>query len=302
MSHPISRRTALKQIGTGTALATMTLANLPAADTPAAAPAPKGRIKQSVCQWCYKGMSLDDLCAAAAGMGLKSVELLQPKDFPTLKKHGLACAMVTAPNTTVGTVTGVGGIPKAWNRVEYHDALVAEYEDYLKATAEAGFPNLICFSGNRDGMSDLEGLENCVVGLKRILPLAEKLGVTVCMELLNSRVNHKDYMCDKTEWGVELCRRLDSPRFKLLYDIYHMQIMEGDVIATIQKHHQYIGHYHTAGVPGRHELDENQELYYPAIIRAIIDTGYQGYLGQEFIPRGPDPIAALRAGVVVCDV
>ncbi len=304
MSHPISRRTALKQIGTGTALATMTLANLKAADTPApaAAPASKGRIKQSVCQWCYNKMSLDDLCAAAAGMGLKSVELLHPKDFPTLKKHGLACAMVTAPNTTVGTVTGVGGIPKAWNRVEYHDALVGIYEDYLKATAEAGFPNLICFSGNRDGMSDLEGLQNCVTGLKRILPLAEKLGVTICMELLNSRVNHKDYMCDKTEWGVELCRRLDSPRFKLLYDIYHMQIMEGDVIATIQRHHQYIGHYHTAGVPGRHELDENQELYYPAIIRAIIDTGYQGYLGQEFIPKGPDPIAALKAGMVVCDV
>ena len=302
MNYPVSRRTALKQIGTGTALATMSLANLSAADTAAPAPAPKGRIKQSVCQWCYKGMSLDDLCAAAAGMGLKSVELLQPKDFPTLKKHGLVCAMVTAPNTKVGEVTGVGGIPKAWNRVEYHDALVVVYEDYLKATAEAGFPNVICFSGNRDGMSDLQGLENCVTGLKRILPLAEKLGVTVCMELLNSRVNHKDYMCDRTEWGVELCRRLGSPRFKLLYDIYHMQIMEGDVIATIQRHHEYIGHYHTAGVPGRHELDENQELFYPAIIRAILDTGYQGYLGQEFVPKGPDPIAALKAGMQVCDV
>lgn len=138
--------------------------------------------------------------------------------------------------------------------------------------------------------------------MKRILSLAEKLGVTVCMELLNSRVNHKDYMCDRTEWGVELCRRLSSERFKLLYDIYHMQIMEGDVIATIQRHHQYIAHYHTAGVPGRHELDENQELYYPAIIRAILDTGYQGYLGQEFVPASKDVLASLRAGVAVCDV
>ena len=300
MSHPISRRTALKQLGTGTALATMTLANLPAAET--AAPAPKGRIKQSVCQWCFKGMSLDELCAAAAGMGLKSVELVQPTDAPTLKKYGLTCAMVTAPNTKVGDITGVGGIPKAWNRVEYHDALVAVYEDYLKASSAADFPSLICFSGNRGGMSDEEGLENCVKGLQRIVPLAEKLGVTLCMELLNSCVNHKDYMCDRTEWGVELCKRIDSPRFKLLYDIYHMQIMEGDVIATIQKHHEHIGHYHTAGVPGRHELDENQELFYPAIIRAIMDTGYQGYLGHEFVPRGPDPLAALRAGVDICDV
>jgi hydroxypyruvate isomerase len=300
MNYPISRRTALKQLGVGTAIAsTLGLSQVTAAETPA--PARKSRIKQSVCQWCYGKMSLDDLCAAAAGMGLVSVELLHPKDFPTLKKHGLVCAMVTAPNVKVGDVT-VGGIPKSWNRVEYHDALVGAYEDYLKQTAEAGFPSVICFSGNRDGLSDLEGLDNCAKGLKRIMPLAEKLGVNVVMELLNSRVNHKDYMCDRTEWGVELCRRVGSDRFKLLYDIYHMQIMEGDVIATIQKHHQYIGHYHTAGVPGRHELDENQELFYPAIIRAIIDSGYQGYLGQEFIPRGPDPIAALRAGVVVCDV
>jgi hydroxypyruvate isomerase len=300
MKHPISRRTALAQLGAGTALATsLSLLNASAAEEKPRER--KGRVKQSVCQWCYKGVSLDDLCAAAAGMGLKSVELLQPKDFATLKKHGLVCAMVMNPTAKVGELS-VGGIPKAWNRLEYHDALVPAYEAQLKATAEAGFPNLICFSGNRDGMADAQGLENCATGLKRIMPLAEKLGVTVCMELLNSRVNHKDYMCDRTEWGVELCKRVGSDRFKLLYDIYHMQIMEGDVIATIQRHHQYIGHYHTAGVPGRHELDENQELFYPAIMRAIMDTGYQGYLGQEFIPRGPDALAALRAGVEVCDV
>jgi hydroxypyruvate isomerase len=300
MKHPISRRTALQQLGAGTVLATtMSLINAPAAEEKPRER--KGRVKQSVCQWCFNKMPLDALCAAAAEMGLKSVELLQPKDFPTLKKHGLVCAMVMNPSAKVGG-TSVGGIPKAWNRLEYHDALVPVYESHLQATADAGFPNLICFSGNRDGMSDAQGLENCAVGLKRIMPLAEKLGVTVCMELLNSRVNHKDYMCDRTEWGVELCKRIGSDRFKLLYDIYHMQIMEGDVIATIQRHHQYIGHYHTAGVPGRHELDENQELFYPAIMRAVMGTGYQGYLGQEFIPTGKDPLAALRAGVEICDV
>jgi hydroxypyruvate isomerase len=301
MNHPISRRTALKQLGAGTALATA-ITMTPSAATAAEEPKQRiGRVKQSVCQWCFNKMPLDELCAAAAGMGLLSVELLQPKDFPTLKKHGLICAMVMNPTAKVGEAS-VGGITKAWNRLEYHDALVAVYETQLKATAEAGFPSLICFSGNRDGMSDAQGLENCAIGLKRIMPLAEKLGVNVVMELLNSRVNHKDYMCDRTEWGVELCKRVGSDRFKLLYDIYHMQIMEGDVIATIKRHHQYIAHYHTAGVPGRHELDENQELFYPAIMRAVMETGYQGYLGQEFIPVGKDPLAALKAGVQVCDV
>jgi hydroxypyruvate isomerase len=299
MNYPVSRRTALKQLGAGTVLASTSMGLLQAAD--AAAPARKGRIKQSVCQWCFNKMPVDELCAAAAAMGLLSVELLGPRDFATLKKHGLTCALVSNPGVKVGEVT-VGGITHAWNRLEYHDALVAAYETRLKETAEAGFPTLICFSGNRDGMSDAQGLENCVTGIKRIVPLAEKLGVTLVMELLNSRVNHKDYMCDHTEWGVELCKRVGSDRFKLLYDIYHMQIMEGDVIASIRRHHQYIGHYHTAGVPGRHELDENQELFYPAIMRAILETGYQGFVGQEFVPAGKDPIAALRHGMQVCDV
>jgi hydroxypyruvate isomerase len=297
MNHDITRRDALKRLGAGTALAAG-LGALPAAET---SPARKGRLKQSVCQWCFNKMPLDELCAAAAAMGLVSVELLQPKDFPVLRKHGLICAMVSNPSARAGNVT-VGGIPNAWNRLEYHDALVPAYEAQLRATAEAGYPNLICFSGNRAGLADEQGLANCAVGLKRIVGLAEKLGVTLCMELLNSRVNHPDYMCDHTEWGVELVRRVGSERFKLLYDIYHMQIMEGDVIATIRRHHALIAHYHTAGVPGRHELDENQELFYPAIMRAIVDTGYQGYIGQEFIPRGPDPLVALRAGVQVCDV
>jgi hydroxypyruvate isomerase len=303
MTTPITRRSALRQISAGTALLASVAASplaLKAAD--AAAPAKRhGRIKQSVCQWCFRTITLDELCAAAAGMGLLSVELVQPKDFPTLKKHGLICAMVSNPTVKVGDVN-VGGIDRAWNRLEYHDALVPVYEAQLRATAEAGYPNLICFSGNRAGMADEVGLENCAIGLKRILPLAEKLGVTICMELLNSRVNHQDYMCDRTAWGVELCKKVGSDRFKLLYDIYHMQIMEGDVIATIRANHQHIGHYHTAGVPGRHEIDETQELNYPPIMKAIVETGFTGYVAQEFIPARTDPIASLRQGVDICDV
>lgn len=302
MNHRISRRAALQRLGAGTAIAsTLGLVGSASAETKVV-PERKGRIKQSVCQWCFNSLPKEELFAAAAAMGLKSVELVQPADAPLLKKYGLTCAIASNPTAKYKDVPGLGGITKGWNRLEYHDALVAAYETQLQAVAEAGFPSQIVFSGNRDGMSDAEGLENCAVGLKRIVPLAEKLGVTICMELLNSRVNHKDYMCDHTEWGVELCKRIGSDRFKLLYDIYHMQVMEGDVIATIRKHHAYIGHYHTAGVPGRHELDENQELYYPAIIRAILDTGYTGYLGQEFVPAGKDPIAALKHGVQVCDV
>ncbi len=299
MNHPISRRKALAQLGVGTALLAGATVRSPAEVKVTAVRT--GRVNHSVCQWCYPKIPLDDLCAAAAGMGLKSVELLQPKDFETLKKHGLICAMVSNPTVKAGEVS-VGGIPRAWNRLEYHEALVPAYETHLRATAGAGYPNLICFSGNRDGMPDEQGLENCATGLRRILPLAEKLGVTVCMELLNSRVNHKDYMCDRTAWGVELVKRLGSERFKLLYDIYHMQIMEGDVIATIRANHQHIAHYHTGGVPGRAEIDETQELYYPAIMRAIVDTGFKGYVAQEFVPKRADALASLQQGVSICDV
>jgi len=301
MTIPVSRRTALQQIGAGTAL--FAAAGFPKTMNAAEITPPatgSGRIKQSVCKWCYK-MSLEDLCKNAVPMGLKSIDLIQPEDFPTIKKHGLICAMVSNPVTTVGK-DKVGGITKAWNRLEYHDALVKAYEGHLHATAEAGYPNLICFSGNRDGMADEQGMENCAIGLRRILPLAEKLGVTVCMELLNSRVNHKDYMCDHSAWGVALCKQLDSPRFKLLYDIYHMQIMEGDVIAHIRADHQYFAHYHTGGVPGRGEIDETQELYYPAIMRAIVETGFKGYVAQEFVPKHADPMDSLRQSVKICDV
>jgi hydroxypyruvate isomerase len=235
-------------------------------------------------------------------MGLQSIELVAPADFPTLKKHELICAMTTFP-----TIDGPGGkklgtIENAFNRTENHELLIKAYEPWIDAVADAGFKNLICFSGNRAGMDDETGMKNCATGLKKLLPQAEKRGVTLVMELLNSRVNHKDYMCDKSAWGVELCKQIGSPNFKLLYDIYHMQIMEGDVIATIKRDHQYFAHYHTGGVPGRHEIDETQELYYPAIMRAIVETGYKGHIAQEFIPAKPDAVASLRQAVGICDV
>jgi hydroxypyruvate isomerase len=221
------------------------------------------------------------------------VELLEVRDFPVVQKYGLECAMVS----------GVpGGITEGLNRESNHDRIVAFYEKTAPLVAEAGFKNLICFSGNRAGMSNEEGIEQCAKGLKRIVPICEKHGVTAVMELLNSRVNHADYMCDLTEWGVKLCEKVGSERFKLLYDIYHMQIMEGDIIATIRRHHKWIAHYHTGGVPGRNEIDESQELYYPAIMRAIVETGFTGYVAQEFVPKRPDALASLRQGVQICDV
>jgi hydroxypyruvate isomerase len=200
-------------------------------------------------------------------------------------------------------VSGVpGGITSGFNRLENHDKIVKFFEDTTPLVAAAGFPNIICFSGNRDGMSDGEGLENCAIGLKRIAPIAEKNKVTVCMELLNSKRNHKDYMCDHTAWGVELVKRVGSERFKLLYDIFHMQIMDGDLVDSIRENHQYIGHYHTGGVPGRGEIDDTQEINYPVVMAAILKTGFKGFVAQEFIPKRPDPIASLRQGVQICDV
>ena len=247
------------------------------AGTSASHPAnPASAIKQSVCRWCFNDMPLDELAANAKRIGLHSVELIGPADFPTIEKHGLMCAMVSQ--------AGNGGIPRGWNRVDNHSWLIPAYQERIDDVAKAKYPNVICFSGNRAGLGDDEGLENCATGLKQIMPAAEKAGVTVCMELLNSKVNHADYQCDHTAWGVKLVEKVGSERFKLLYDIYHMQIMEGDVIHTIRDHHRAIGHYHTAGVPGRHELDETQELFYPAVMRAIRDTGYTGYVAQEFVP------------------
>ena len=267
-----------------------------------AADAVAGKVRHSVCKWCYKDISLEAMCLAAKQIGLESIELLDPPDFPTMKKHGLHCAMVSYPTAMSPDGKKIGSIPHGFNRLENHDLLIQAYEPLLKISAEAGFKQVICFSGNRDGMSEEQGLDNCVIGLKRLLPMAEKLGITLVMELLNSKVNHPDYMCDHSAWGVALCEKLGSPHFKLLYDIYHMQIMEGDVIATIRKHHAHFAHYHTGGVPGRAEIDETQELQYPAIIKAIQETGYTGYLGQEFIPARPDKLASLKQAVGICSV
>ncbi len=250
-----------------------------------------GRIRQSVCQWCFGRMPIEELAAAAQAMGLESIEILGPEAFPVLRKHDLICAM-----------TNSHGISQGLNDPANHEACLEAIRDGIDATAEAGFPNVITFSGNRNGIADQEGLENCAAALKQIVGHAEQKGVTICMELLNSKVDHADYMGDNMPWLVELVDRVGSDRFKILYDIYHAQVMEGDVIRTVRDHHQHIGHYHTAGNPGRNELDENQELYYPAIMRAILDTGYTGIVGQEFIPRGDDKLAALAHGVKVCDV
>ncbi|HWH68206.1 MAG TPA: TIM barrel protein [Candidatus Sulfotelmatobacter sp.] len=301
----MSRRSALQKVTGGTvalAAAANLTQHLHAADE-AAAPKLKGNIHHSVSAWCYNGlfnagkdkpakMSFEDFCRECAKMGIESVELLGPSEWPAVKKAGLACAMCNGPDN----------IGYGWNRVDHHDNLLPKFEKAIPEVAQYGFPNIITFSGNRNGMSDEEGLENCVKGLKRLMPIAEKHKVTVILELLNSKVNHKDYMADHTAWGVELCKRVGSERLKLLYDIYHMQIMEGDVIRTIKESHQYLGHYHTGGVPGRNEIDDTQELYYPAVMKAIVATGYKGFVGQEFIPKRPDALASLRQSIQICDV
>jgi hydroxypyruvate isomerase len=286
-----TRRQAIATLVGAAAVATlprMTATEMKSESTPAPV---TGGIRHSVCQWCYRSIPLEEFARAAKEIGLESVELLGPEGWPVVQKLGLTCAMAN------GTTT----IPKGLNRLENHEKMVPSMIERIGQVPAAGLQNVIVFSGNRDGMSDEQGLENCVVALQKIVPAAEKDGVTVCMELLNSKVNHKDYMCDHTAWGVELVKRVGSERFKLLYDIYHMQIMEGDVIATIRESAPYIGHYHTGGVPGRNEIDEGQELFYPAIMRAIVDTGYKGFVAQEFIPKR-DPITSLREGVRICTV
>lgn len=253
----------------------------------------KGNINHSVCRWCYNYLSLEELCVEAKKIGLSAIDLVGPKDWPILKQYGLDSSMCNGAE--INLVDG-------WNEPANHAKLIASYSDMIPLVAKAGYKNLICFSGNRRGMDDETGLKNAAAGLKQIMSLAEKHKVTIVMELLNSKINHKDYQCNKTSWGVELVKRTGSDNFKLLYDIYHMQIDEGDVIHTIKDNHSYIAHYHTAGVPGRHEIDETQELYYPAIMRAIKDTGFKGYVAQEFIPVNEDKIASLRKAVEICDV
>lgn len=256
----------------------------------------KGNIHHSACRWCYDSIPFEELCIAAKKIGLVGIDLVGPADWPTLKKHGLISTMCNGAE--INLVDG-------WNDTKFHPRLIESYKKHIDLVADAGYKNLICFSGSRRGKDDETGWKNCVEGLKQVIGQAEKRGVTLVMELLNSKVDHKDYQCDKTAWGVELCKRLGSPNFKLLYDIYHMQIDEGDVIHTIREYHPYIAHYHTGGVPGRNEIDESQELYYPAIMKAILATGYQGYVAQEFIPTPADTagkLKSLKKAVQICDI
>jgi len=252
----------------------------------------KGNIHHSVCRWIYADIPLDKLAAACIDMGIGAIDLLDEKDWAFVNKAGLKCSM--------GNVTDYG-IPKGFNRLEYHEKLISDYTSIIPRAAAAGVQNLICFSGNSAGQSDNDGLINCAIGLRKIMPVAEKHGVNLMMELLNTNM-HADYQCSKTSWGAALCEMVGSERFKLLYDIFHMQIMEGNIIDTINKYSKYIGHIHTGGVPGRHDIDETQELYYPAIMRAIVKTGYKGYVAHEFFSLQEDKLEALRKGVAICDV
>lgn len=292
MSQDQSRRLAIKNMMMGSvavgALSSFKTKTSEIKNTPL-----KGRINHAVCRWCYSSIPLDDLCKSAVEIGIKGIDLVGPADWPTLKKYGLVSSMCNGAE--INLVDG-------WNDKKFHPQLIKNYTEMIPKVAEAGYTNLICFSGNRRGISDEVGWDNCFEGLKQILPLAEKSKVIIIMELLNGKVDHKDYQCDRTSWGSELAKRLGSPNFKLLYDIYHMQIDEGDVIRNIRDHYQYIAHYHTGGVPGRNEIDSTQELYYPAIMEAIIKTGHKGFVAQEFIPTWPDKIAALKKGVEICDV
>ncbi len=252
----------------------------------------KGRIHQSVCQWCYPKIPVEQLAEYASKIGLTGVDLLQPEQYELPRRYGLLCTMGYA---------GGGEIGNALNRVENHTAIEQAFRTNIPRAAKAGVPNVITFSGNRAGMSDEEGARNTILGLNRVKKIAEDNGVTICMELLNSKRDHHDYMCDHTAWGVRVVQEVNSPRVKLLYDIYHMQIMEGDLIDTIRQNIQWIGHFHTGGVPGRHELDDTQEVQWDGVMRAIADTGFKGYLAHEFVPTG-DPLVSLRSAVDLCDV
>ncbi|MGH9501435.1 MAG: TIM barrel protein [Terriglobales bacterium] len=285
----LSRRTMLKGALSGAALASVPSLAWPEQAVPVQR---KGRIKQSVSRWCYKEIPLDQLCTYGAQIGLKAVDLLNPDEYEVPRRYGLVCSM--------GYAEG-GEIKSALNRVENHARIEEGFRKYIPLAAKAGVPNVITFSGNREGMSDEEGARNTIAGLNRVKKIAEDHGVVICMELLNSKVDHKDYMCDHTAWGVQVVQAVNSPQVKLLYDIYHMQIMEGDLIRTIQENIQWLAHFHTGGVPGRHELDNTQEVQWDGVMRGIAATSFQGYVAHEFVPTR-DPLTSLRQAVDLCDV
>src|SRR5215475_9130888 len=285
-----------------TAVSGATMASLPAAawaqgaaqaDGKAIVPIPrKGNIKQSVSRWCYKDIPLDKLCQYSAEIGCRAIDLLPAEDWEIPRQYGLVCSMGYA---------GGGDIPHALNRVENHAKIEEGLRKNIPLAAKAGVPNVITFSGNRNGMSDEEGAKNTIAGLNRVKKIAEDNGVIICLELLNSKVNHKDYMCDHTAWGVRVVQEVNSPHVKLLYDIYHMQIMEGDLVKTIQDNIQWIAHFHTGGVPGRHELDGTQEVQWDGVMRGIAATNFKGYVAHEFVPAR-DPLTSLRQAADLCDV
>jgi hydroxypyruvate isomerase len=282
---PLTRRQLLKSSAAGIALTQVN--PLFASSTQR-----KGRIRQSVCQWCYSKTPIDQLAEYAAKIGLKGIDLLKPGEFEIPRRYGLICTMAYA---------GGGDIGNALNRTENHAAIEQAFRTNIPLAAKASVPNVITFSGNRAGMSDDDGARNTIVGLNRVKKIAEDNGVTICLELLNSKRDHHDYMCDHAAWGVKVVQEVNSPNVKLLYDIYHMQIMEGDLIDTIRKNIQWIGHFHTGGVPGRHELDGTQEVQWDGVMRAIADTNFRGYVAHEFIPTA-DPFTSLRNAVDLCDV
>lgn len=253
----------------------------------------KRLFKHSVCRWCFSSMPLEALAEQAKELGIASIELLTAEEWGVVQGYGLTCAVATIPNVS---------LTQGYNNPAQHAKLQKAHLQLIDQAADAGIPQVIVFSGNRNGLSETAGLENCAKGLEKVVKHAEKRKVMVVMELLNSKVDHKDYQCDHTPWGAALVDKIGSPNFKLLYDIYHMQIMEGDVIATIRKYKDYISHFHTAGVPGRHEINESQELNYKAIMNAIADLGFQGFVAQEFIPTYDDKMAALKEGIDICSV
>ena len=285
----VSRRSLLK-----TAISGATLAALPPVSWPqgAAAIKRKGNIRQSVSRWCYQKIPIEQLCEYAVQIGLKGIDLLNPEEFEVPARYGLVCSMGYA---------GGGEIGSAMNRIENHARIEEGFRKYIPLAAKTGVPNVITFSGNRGGMSDQEGAKNTILGLRRVKKIAEDHGVNICMELLNSKVDHHDYMCDHSAWGVQVVQAVNSPRVKLLYDIYHMQIMEGDLVRTIQKNIDCIGHFHTGGVPGRHELDGTQEVQWDGVMRGIAATNFRGYVAHEFVPSR-DPLTSLRQAVDLCDV
>ena len=294
-----NRREVLKKLAAGTlaAAATPLLSSFSSEKKKSSELKLKGNINHSVCQWTFNHLSLEELCIEAKKLGLGAIDLITPKDWPILKKHGLYCSMCY----TAGKIS----LTEGWNNKTFHPQLIKDFTEAIPLVAAAGYKNLICFSGNRNGMDDETGMKNMEEGIKQIIGLAEKNGVILQIEVFNSKINHKDYMADKSAWAVELCKRIGSPNFKILYDIYHMQVNEGDVIRTIQDNHEYFGHYHTAGVPGRNEIDETQELFYPAIMQAIVKTGYKGYVAQEFISKMKTPeekMASLKKAIGICDV